>query len=481
MINDQVVPDWLYYQAQYFPHRLALVYGDRTWDFAALELAVQQTLATLTEIKPLARIALLGKNGVELLLLILAIARRGGTVVLLNTRLSAIELTAQISESGASWLFYDPELAAVAQQINLIDCQVRSYPLKLSCPQALDQVPKLDLNHCQGIMFSSGTSGQPKAIPLTFGQHYHSALAVGMRLGFQPRDRLLICLPLFHVGGLAQVWRSLIWGMTMILLPSFQPALLQGAIAQASHISLVPTMLEKILADPEFDPAPWQQLTCILLGGAATQPHLVDTCLALNLPIALSYGMTEAASTVSLMTPAELAAQFHLSSNINSSTSSTVGRPLICNQVKILAAPGEPGEIYLRGTNITGTGWYATGDLGYFDQQQQLHVLQRRTDLIISGGENIYPREIELTLLTHEAIAAVCVLAQPDPIWGQKVVAAIVSTVPLTLKQVQEHCLRRGLARFKLPKMVKRLPELPQTAQGKIDRQALQQLITDHK
>ncbi|MDX1976564.1 MAG: AMP-binding protein [Pseudanabaenaceae cyanobacterium bins.68] len=461
--NQVVVPDWLNYQARYSSDRLALGCGDRAWSFAQLELAVNQTSASFQQIHPNAKIALLSKNCGEMLLNLLAIARYGSTAILLNSRLSPIELTAQIAHSGASCLLYDPALSALVEQIDFANCQAFSH----SPPQpraAPEQLAQIDLNRVQGIMFSSGTTGQPKPIPLTFGQHYHSALALGMRLGFTSSDRILICLPLFHVGGLAQVWRSLIWGMGMVLLPSFQPQLVQAAIAQVTHISLVPTMLARILAHPGFDPLPWQRLRCILLGGAAPPPELVQTCLELKLPIALSYGMTEAASTVSLITPLELAQSPHLSNS--------VGQPLICNQVKIAE-----GEIWLQGSNLNGSGWYASGDLGYFDPQNYLHVLQRSTDLIISGGENIYPREIELILLTHAAIADACVVAQTDPVWGQSVGAVMVCAEALSLEQVQDYCLSQGLAKFKLPKVIKCLEQLPQTATGKIDRTAVQKIL----
>jgi len=484
-----LVLDPLFHITRIHPHKLALSFEGQTWTYAQMEVQVQTFINLLISlgIKQDIRIGILSQNSAEQLFCVLAIARLQAISVLLNTRLSALEIINQLKVSETHWLIHDQTNFDLAQEVSQkISVNLTQIPLTLPNSNPLLHNSHFDLNRIQAILFTSGTSGQPKPISLSFQNHFSSAIAVKSCLA-EAAENLspnlsenlsLCCLPLFHVGGLAMIWRSLIWGTGLILLRSFNPKEIHNSIVKVNNISLVPTMLQRLLNDPDFRLADWQRLDYILLGGESAKAELIQTCLKLKIPIAPTYGMTEAASQIATLNPAELSAK-----------PNSVGKPLACNTLKILGEnakelnPMEVGEIIVCGKNIYlgEAEWLHTGDLGYLDAEHYLYILQRRTDLIISGGENIYPSQIEALLINHPAISEVCVVGKSDPIWGQSVAVVFVSDRLLTLEEIQNFCLAQGLAKYKLPKYVDQISELPKTASGKIQRQLVKEMLTEHK
>jgi O-succinylbenzoic acid--CoA ligase len=285
------------------------------------------------------------------------------------------------------------------------------------------------------------------------------------------------------------MWRSLIYGTTVILQQRFDPEAVIRAIAteQVTTISLVPTMLLRILEHAQFDRSLsyWQNLRGILLGGAAPSQILLNRCLELKLPIMPTYGLTEAASQVTTLLPQDLEHK-----------PGSSGQPLLCDRIRIVAiegdftevAVGEVGQILVQGANVMKgyinrspdaikDGWLHTGDLGYVDSEGFLYVVSRRSDLIISGGENIYPTEIETILSQHPAILEVCVVGTEDPEWGQVVTVVAIAKQPITLDQIQAFCISHHLARYKLPRILHTVESLPRTANGKLSRQKVREFI----
>ncbi len=538
---------WLAQQAAKLGSRIALATDDTQWTFAQLHERVKSWAVVLGH-QQLGnqRCAILSHNDVDLICLIHALSYIAAPVVLLNHRLSSVELAQQLADLDVRCLFHDGANQQLAQdtqaqlhnldihdlgisgikliliaQINaLVNSQINSQINALekhSLTQNSNHSYHLnvdDLSHnlglTQGIFFTSGTSGKPKAVPLSYSNHWHSVQATAKHLGINNQDNWLLCLPLFHVGGLSILWRSVILGHGIVLLPRFSVTEVFAALAtkNITVASLVPTLLFRLLADaalPQYLPY-LQNLKCLLLGGAGTDPKLLQRCQDLQIPICPTYGMTEASSQITTLLPHELALKFGSS-----------GRPLPCNEVKIcqgelnkpedfsentssfpnlFANPLTIGEIYIRGGNVF-TGyllnhnseilthdseshsqtWFATGDMGYLDQDGYLYVLNRRHDLIISGGENIYPIDIETILLRHPAITEACVIGVDHHEWGQQVVAIIVATEPLTMTKIQEFCVSQGLGRYKLPKQLIQWDNLPKTATGKLSRQILKALI----
>ena len=264
----------------------------------------------------------------------------------------------------------------------------------------------------QSIVFTSGTTGKPKGAQITFGNLYASALASAERLGASPDDRWLCPLPFYHVGGLSILFRSAIYGSAVVLPEATSTeAIIKGLHdSQATLVSLVPTQLYRML-EAGFEPP--KSLRLILLGGAAATPELVQRCIERDLPIALTYGLTECASQVATATPDQVRAK-----------PGTVGKPAEGHDVRIVDAngqdvpTGEYGEIVVSGATVMKgylgqpetNGTFATGDIGYLDADGDLWIVQRRSDLIVSGGENVYPSEVEAVLRSHPAVEDACVV-----------------------------------------------------------------------
>jgi O-succinylbenzoic acid--CoA ligase len=296
-----------------------------------------------------------------------------------------------------------------------------------------------------------------------------------------PGDRWLACLPLYHVGGLAVLFRSCLYGTAVVLHDGFDTAAVRRSLRDddVTLVSLVPTMLSRLLHEGlTGDDAPVLRL--ILLGGATAPPALLAEALAARLPVAVTYGLTEAASQVATLLPDGMARK-----------PGSAGRPLLFTTVTAVddngreLPPGEAGEIVVRGPMIM-AGYYRdepataatlrdgrlyTGDIGYLDTDGDLWLLDRRADLIVTGGENVYPAEVERVLREHPAVALAAVVGLPHPDWGQQVAAAVVLRSPgaATADELLTHC-RARLAGFKRPRQLVISDELPQTASGKIQR-----------
>jgi O-succinylbenzoic acid--CoA ligase len=335
----------------------------------------------------------------------------------------------------------------------------------------------IDLDAVQAILFTSGTTGRPKGAQLTFGNHWHSALGSAWRIGVLPNDRWLVCLPLYHAGGLAIVWRSCIYGTAMVLEQGFSVERVQAAFESeaVSLVSLVPTQLYRLMDAGTRWP---DSLRLVLLGGAAATPELMARATEIGVPVATTYGLTETASQTATLLPEDARRK-----------PSSVGKALTGTTIIIADEDGRPlptgavGEVVVRGPNVM-RGYYGmpesrtlrdgalyTGDLGYLDADGDLWIVQRRSDLIVSGGENVYPAEVEAVLRQHPAVAEVCVVGVVDAEWGQRVAAAIVLKAGTSANEddIIAFC-RERLAGYKRPRSIEFVEALPQTASGKVVR-----------
>ena len=483
---------WLQARTQTSPHALALIYGEERWEYAKLNRRTTALAAHLTAqgVQAADRVAALLPNSPLYVCLIHAVARLGAVLVPLNGRLTHPELTWQIEQAGCQWLVTDEELSIVNCQLLIVN---EMHLEAASDPLTIHHSP-FTIHHYQAILFTSGTSGKPKAVPLTFANHFYNAMASAYRIGTLPHDLWLSCLPLYHVGGLAVVFRSCLYGTAVDLHPRFDLEAINQSLDNnpITLISLVPTMLYRLLQSRRHWPA---SLRLILLGGAAAEPELIEQANALprklsidNWPIvAPTYGLTETSSQVATMLP-EAAAR----------KPGSVGKPLLFTRVKIVGEqgqecpPGTVGEIVVSGptvmsgylseadlTGLVNLSGLATGDMGYLDEEGDLWVVQRRSDLIVSGGENVYPAEVEAVLRGLAGVTAVAVVGIPHPEWGQQVAAAVVlhEDSRLTETELIAFC-REHLAGYKLPRQIRFVAELPQTASGKIARTAVAQLFT---
>ncbi len=450
-----IVPDWLRRQAAVRPQHPAVIADDVTLTYAALDRRVDDVARRLRAMS-LPRVGVQLPNGLPLVTLIHAAGRAGVALVLLDPRSPADETRAQCDAAG-------------------VTCVLRSDVLATP-PPAPPKEPAIDLEVPHTIVFTSGTSGPAKPVVLTGGNHLWSALGSAARLGAHADDRWLACLPLWHVGGLAIVLRAVIHGATIVLQAGVDVERVARAVTDAgvTLLSLVPTALHRLL-----DVRPSPRLRCALIGGAAASPALLERAHAAGWPVAPTYGCTEAASQVATATPGTYAG---------------VGHPLLATSVRVLrddgteAAVDEDGVIEIAGPTVTpgyleagGTiravaagGWFRTGDLGRRDASGALHVLGRRDDVIVTGGENVAPAEVEAALALAPDVAEVAVAGVDDDEWGRAVAAWVVARPGCTPSL---DALRAGarahLAPYKLPRRLFVVAALPRTAAGKVRRAAL--------
>lgn len=490
--------DWLTARIQATPWKTALIIGEQAWNYGELGQMVEHYCAGLTGqgVTPGQHVAVLMPNGLAYVCLVHALARLGLVLAPLNTRLTVAELGWQVAQSDSRLLVYSAETAAVATQLAAAgDCViVDAAALAWNGERRTTETRFLTktgflLAAPQAIVFTSGTTGQPKGAVLTFANHFWSATASSYRLGLSPEERWLSCLPLYHVGGLAVVIRSCLYGTALVLHERFDLEAFDASLErdQVTLTSLVPTMLHRLLALRKDKPWP-ASLRHILLGGAAATPELLAASRDCGAPVATTYGLTEAASQVATLCPADVVCK-----------PGSVGRPLMFTSVRIVdeagaaLPPGEKGEIVVCGPTVM-AGYYKnpaataktirngelfTGDIGFLDDEGDLWLVQRRNDMIISGGENVYPAEVEGVLRQHPAVANACVVGLPDAEWGQRV-AALVECHPQAQVTATELLAfsRNRLAGYKQPRLLDFIDALPQTASGKVERRRVIELLS---
>ena len=355
-----------------------------------------------------------------------------------------------------------PRLGAVLVPLNPSDPVRVEAALMVDAPLEGDEadVPlrrTVDPEQTHSMIHTSGTSGRPRAVELSYANHHASALASAENLGVEDDDRWLAVLPLFHVGGLAVLLRSAIYATTAVLHERFDAVRVRDALAggEATLASLVPTMLARVRS-AGFEHASGE-LRAVLLGGGPIPGELLEWALSAGLPVSPTYGMTETASQVVTARPGERS-----------------GRPLPGVELSI----GDGGEILVRGPMVAKgaagpDGWLHTGDRGRIDSEGRLHVDGRLKEIIVSGGENVSPVEVEEALLTHPAVADAGVAGVADPEWGEAITAFVVLSREASAEELRDWA-RERLAPHKVPKRLVQVGELPRNASGKLLRDRLE-------
>ncbi len=485
--------DWLSHRAASTPDDLALIDtdSDTRWSYNGLDAAVDETAGRLAALGAESgdQVGMILSTQLLSVCLIHAAQRLGLRLVPLNDKLTIAELSAQIDQVDLTMLVCGSETEQVA-----IESAAGAVPVaSVDDPQwedvqsfrDVDPEPispaDWEMDDPQLIVFTSGSTGSPKAVILTMGNLLASAVASGFRLGIDPDDRWLLTLSLYHVGGIAPILRSTLYGTAIVLRPSFDPGTAADDIDRfdVTVVSLVPTMLQRML---ERRGTLSDSLRVVLLGGAPAPDPLIQRCRNYSIPVFPTYGMTETASQIATARPMEAF-----------DDAGTVGRPLLWTELTIVDSAGEPvdsgqqGEIVVSGPTVT-AGYYddveanveafcehglRTGDIGYQTGNGSLFVLNRVDDRIISGGENIDPGEVVDVLHDHPEISSAAVVGIPDDEWGQQVAALVVPTTDeLTTSAIETHC-REYLAGFKIPRTIALTDDLPRTASGSIKRQAV--------
>jgi O-succinylbenzoic acid--CoA ligase len=473
---------WIVERARRDPTALALQADELTLSWRELALRVEGIAARVAAlgVRRGDRIALLMESSPRMVELIHATQRCLATVVPLNTRLSPPEIAAIIDDAEPRLLFYDR-----CRRDDLADRTLAALPC-VEAEHELDAIvagdsPPLDVLDPAAIhtlVYTSGTTGAPKGVMLTHANHAASAAASRARLGARAGDHWLAVLPLYHTGGLAIVVRSVQDGVPVTLQRRFDPARVSAALRDGgiTLVSLVPTMLLRLLDHDggSFPPS----VRAVLIGGAPAPAALLARARARRLPVLPTYGLTEAASQVATVAPDRTDQALASAGTSLPGIEIRIAAPDACGCGEILVRGPTVMAGYFRQTDATAAalrdGWLHTGDAGRIDAEGSLHVLDRRTDLIVSGGENVYPGEVEAVLAEHPAVGEVAVHGRAHPIWGKEVVATIVARDGhvLEVEALRAWC-RARLAAYKVPRSFRAAETLPRTASGKLRRHLL--------
>ena len=419
--------------------------------------------------------------------LVHAAQRSGAVLAPIDTRLTPREIERRLDRIGPSVVVCERDTeAAVGEATDTealsLDESGDARPLADVSPRPFD-LPEWELDDPLAVLFTSGTTGEPKGVLLTLGNVLASATASAFRLGLRGDDCWHDPLPMYHMGGLAPVYRSVLYGTALSIQRGFDPERTRAALAEASAVSLVPTMLERLL-----DSGPVPSLRFVLLGGAPCPPALLKRAQRRDVPVAPTYGMTETASQIATARPGE--AREHPDS---------VGHPLMFAEVSIVDEAGMPreagetGEIVVSGPMVTPgyldgdatadrfiNGGLRTGDRGYRDGEGRVYVVGRADGTILTGGENVDPAAVASALRSHPGVKDCAVVGLPDDEWGERVAALVVPAegAEPAEEALEAHC-RDRLAGYKIPRTVGFAPELPRTASGTVDRAAVAERLGD--
>lgn len=482
------MPHWLDKRAELTPHRVAVIGGGETWTFKELAEKTRVTAGRLASlgVKPGDHVAVLMANGLHTIRIIHALSYLGAVLVPLNTRLAPTEITWQLDNVEATWLLYDEKHQKQVQKLR--EGNDRRVSLVEIDRQPILTFPfqkYLSLDQTHSIMYTSGTTGYPKGVILTYGNHWWSASGSVLNLGLQMDDRWLLCVPLFHMSGLSILMRSVIYGIAVVLQEQFDPeeanqSIMNDGVTLMSVVTVMLSRMIEVLGTNSYPAA----FRCMLLGGGPAPQSLLETCKAKGIPVFQTYGLTETASQIVTLSPEESLRKL-----------GSAGKPLFPAELRIqegkrICKAKEEGEIVVRGPNVTQgywkkpeatqqviqDGWLHTGDIGYMDEEGFLYVLDRRKDLFISGGENVYPAEVEAVLLAHPAVAEAGVTGWKSEEWGHVPIGFVKVKKKVTAEELIHHC-RSRLAPYKVPVRMMMVDELPRNAAGKLLRHRLPSLL----
>ncbi len=482
------VDHWIEHWAGQRPRHEAVREGDEVVGYAELWRRVETAAAGLhgRGIVTGDRVAFCGLNRIEQLVLLFACARLGAILVPLNNRLTVAEHAYQLDHCDAALVATtDGFCAAVTEAAGgrpVLDLDLDPFE-----PPPGDAAPLPDRPATAGeldvlMVYTSGTTGRPKGAVHTQRSLTFTVLNAVAHQDLSAGDRILTFLPMFHVGGLnIQTLPALYVGASVELLRRFDPGVVLAALRDRRHTQMlaVPATMAALLAHPDVDTVDWSCLRGLNSGSSIVPPPLIEAFHARGVPVGQVYGATETGPTAVVLRYDD--AFDHVGS---------CGKPALHTDLRIV-----DGELWVRGPNVFDRywndpdasaaaftdGWYRTGDVGSLDADGFVTVTDRVRDVVISGGENVYPAEVELVLGEHPAIAEVAVIGRPDPRWGEVAVACVVLRpgAALTVEELRAWCEGR-MAHFKQPRELRLLDTLPRTALGKVTKHVLRAGVDGH-
>ena len=506
-MTGMVLADVVERNAALRPHAPAFLFEGRMLthaEFRDRAFALGNALLALG-LPPQSRIAVLAQNRIEYFEAFAGIGAAGLITVNLNWRLAAPELHRIVADCEPEVLIFDAASAGLAESLrtapSLRHCialdappaWAQPYEALLAAASPSRPGAAVDAEHIESLIYTSGTTGQAKGVMLSHRALLHAAQVIAWEGDARTEDRILIVMPLFHVGGKIEQMAYWLAGATTVLHRAFDPADVLRAIAEdgvtAAH--LAPTMVARLLDHPDLERTDRSRLRIVHYASAPMAVPLLRRAIAAFGPIFLQvYGMTECV-VVSILKPFQ-----HVPDGPSEAARrlSSAGQPCFGVRVRTVAPdgaetpPGEPGEVLVHAPSlmsgywnrhtlslaVTRDGWFRTGDAGFIDDEGYLFIADRLKDMIISGGENIYSREVEDALMSHPAVQEACVTGVPDPEWGESVKAWIVlrDGQQAGAAELIGHC-RTLIASYKKPRFVEFTPDLPRLFNGKVDKKAL--------
>jgi o-succinylbenzoate---CoA ligase len=436
--------DWLAQRSQSCPERTALIADGTEVTYAELEAEATWVARRLIA------------HGV----------RRGSTVAMtMHPRREQVVMVHALMKVGAVLLPLGPRLspqeraAVIAAEKPAVDLDDAG---ELTQTEAdLPLLGEHDMGAVACHVMTSGSTGAPEPIGLTYGNFLWSAVASAFNIGVEPEDRWLCCLPLSHISGLGIVMRSVIYGTAAVVHDGFDVDRVAQSLERdrITVVSLVATMLSRLLDAGADLSGP----RALLIGGGPVPEEALEEALGRGATVVQTYGLTETCSQVTTLAPADARRKL-----------GSAGRPLLTTHLRI-----QDGEILVQGPTVApgradADGWLHTGDLGRIDEEGFLYVEDRMDDLIVTGGENVVPAEVEKVLLRHPEVADAAVVGREDPEWQQAVTAIVVlqDGSEVSPDELRRHCAE-SLAGYKVPKRVELAAALPRTPSGKLMRRAL--------
>ncbi|MBU5213073.1 o-succinylbenzoate--CoA ligase [Heyndrickxia oleronia] len=483
---------WIEKWAYTHPDRTAVITDNEKVSYKQLDrmitLAAQRIQEKLQGRKG-ERIAILSHNRLEYIVLLFAIAKAECVAVPLNIRLSAKELIFQLNDSGSRILYAEVDNAEFAaslveqselEHLDFMENVCEETQTSFAFERTIDEeAPYI-------ICYTSGTTGKPKGAVLTQSNIFWNAVNNKLAIDLTSEDRCIVLLPLFHIGGIGLfAFPSLFSGGTIVIPGKFDPEKTLAMIEkyQVTVVMGVPTIHQALLTSHLFNTTDLSTVRWFYNGGAPCPRELIDAYFDRGFLFGQGFGMTETSPTL-----------FMLSKEDAPRKRGSIGKPVLFSEYKLLDSEGKEvekgavGELAVRGPNIMKEywnradatkdalkdGWLLTGDLAKTDDEGFLFIVGRKKEMIISGGENIYPLEVEQVISQMEGIAEVAVVGNADPLWGEVPAAFIVKEngSALTEEAVIQHC-QGNLAKYKIPKKVTFLKEMPKNATGKIQKTKL--------
>jgi fatty-acyl-CoA synthase len=490
--------------AAFTPDKPATIFEGEILSYAAFGARIAQAARALKAefgVSRGDRVAILSLNRPDYLVLLYACARLGAMLVPLNWRLAVAEQSFILSNASVKVLVLEQAFAEILPELekslpdtgvvglDFVPAKGRAFDALLTRARGDDRNPHTDLSCPLLIVYTSGTTGRPKGAILRQEALLWNAVMSQHMHGLTSSDHILTVLPFFHVGGLnIQTTPALHHGATVTIHSRFTPEATLAAIARErpTLTVLVPATIQAVTEHPDWISTDLSSLKAISTGSTIVPPHLIDRFVARGVPVLQVYGSTETCP---------VAIYTRLGGDL--SRVGSTGLPGLCCEAAVIddsgaeLPPDTLGEIAVRGPNLfyeywgnedatreaLHDGWYRTGDIGRRDADGYFWVHDRKKNLIISGGENIYPAEVERVLLEHPDVVECGVIGRPDPRWDEVPVAYVIRRAGcfVEAENLKAHVLTQ-LARFKVPRDIVFVDDLPRTALGKVQHFMLRQL-----